>query len=81
MFENNLTDGNICELWKKYFPKRHRDEKAKFACEVLRQVVEQRAAHTGAQEKDLLFELSHVLDTIGIPREEFYQVEREAEDS
>ncbi len=77
--EGQLTDDEIRELWAESFPKRHDNIRAMGMCEALRLTIENRAVHTGASEQSIIFELDQILDTIGIARDEFYQVESEAE--
>lgn len=74
---DDLDDDEIRELWTLHFPRRRHNVRSRFICDIFRRVVENRAAATGASDQDLLFELNNVLDSIGIPRAEFYQVEME----
>jgi hypothetical protein len=81
MIDEKRSDQEIRELWAEHFPNRHHDLKSKTLCEVFRLVVEKCAAHSGADDEDLLFELHQVVDAFGIPPEEFYQVEKECSEN
>jgi len=77
MVDGKLSDEEIRELWAVHYPKRHDDIKSKMLCEIFRQVVERRAAWYGG---DPIVCLRHALAILRIPRDEFYQVEKETGD-
>jgi hypothetical protein len=80
VLDEKLSDGEIRELWAENFPKRHDDAKAKAICMLLCGIVERRAAYDAINAENALVQVQRLLITIGIPREEFYQVERETHD-
>jgi hypothetical protein len=80
MLEGKLSNEEILDLWTKHFPKRLDDPKSKALCLAFCLIVEERAACDTADDEDLLVKVHEALARIGIPREEFYQVEKENED-
>lgn len=63
----------IRELWAEGFPQRHENVRAFGLRQTLREVIEQRAAEYAQQADDIVEALHHELDSIGIPRGEFYE--------
>jgi hypothetical protein len=78
MDEDKLAPDEVARLWAKSFPKRHDDIKAKGLCMVFAQMVEILASQ--GDEEDEIVNVQEALKFYGIPREEFYQVEKETED-
>lgn len=75
--DDKLSNEDIRRLWAKHFPKRLEDPKSKTLCLAFYLVVEERAARNTTDDEDLLVEVHEALNYLGIPRDEFYQVERE----
>jgi hypothetical protein len=79
MPEGKLSDEEIRELWAKHFPKRHDDVKSQTLCEIFRLVIERRAADYAQRQDEIIEEVDHEFAAVGIPRSEFYQVEKETD--
>jgi hypothetical protein len=77
MLEEKLSNEEIRELWSEHFPKRLDDTKSRALCDIVRLVVERRAAWYGG---DPIVCLRHALASLRIPRDEFYQFEKETND-
>jgi hypothetical protein len=69
----------VRELWIEHFPKRKADAWSETLCLAFCLTVEEVAGRQASADDDLIDKVHEVLVAIGIPREEFYQVEREIE--
>jgi hypothetical protein len=78
MLEDKLSNDEIRELWSEHFPKRLDNTKSRALCDIVRLVVEQRAAWYGG---DPIVCLRHALAILRISYDEFYQVEKESADN
>jgi len=76
MIDEKLSDDEIRELWAEHFPKRRNYRKSRTLCRALCLMVEQRAATDAIEDENLLVQVHRVIHYLGIPREEFYQMEK-----
>jgi hypothetical protein len=67
----------IRELWSEHFPRRNADPWSATLCLAFRLTVEEVAARQVSGRDDLIHRVREVLAVIGIPRDEFYQLEKE----
>jgi hypothetical protein len=75
-----LIDDDIRQLWAEHFPKRQDDSWSKTLCLAFCLTVERLAARHASDEDDVLPKVHEALDVMGIPRDEFYQLEKESDD-
>jgi hypothetical protein len=77
VYEDKLSDEVIRELWAQHFPKRLDDVISKTLCLAFCLIVERRAADNVIADENLLVQVHRTLNSLGIPRDEFYPVEKE----
>lgn len=69
----------VRELWIEHFPKRKANAWSGTLCLAFCLTVEEVAGRQASADDDLVDKVHEVLVAIGIPRDEFYQMEREIE--
>ena len=80
MKSDKLIDGDIGQLWAEHFPKRQDDPWSKTLCLAFCLTVERLAARHASDEEDVLPRVHEALDVMGIPRNDFYLLEKESDD-
>ena len=75
-----LEDCEIGPLWAKHYPKRFLDKRSKTICHVLCLIVQDKAGRLTAAD-DIMAEVLRRLVFYDIPKEHFFEVEKELADS
>jgi len=74
-----IEDKDIGTLWAEHYPKRMDDVKSKTVCLAVCLIVEQKAARNASADAEDLFDYIHrSLVALGIPKDQFYNVEKES---
>ena len=79
MIDDIVSDDDIRWLSAQHFPKRPDDPKSKAVWLAFCIMVEHRVAHNVSDDEDLLVKVHETLIALGIPRDEFYEMEKESD--
>jgi len=71
-----IEDGDIGPLWAEHYPKWKESAASKTLCMVFALMLEDKAQSI-ATDDDIIEKVSYVLNCFGIPKGQFYDLERE----
>ena len=72
-----IKDEDICRYWSEHFPKRTENVRSKTLCLTLFYVIADRA-HSIYPQGDWSDKIQHALRFYGVPKEEYYEVGKDA---
>ncbi len=74
---DTIEDEDICRYWSEHFPKRTDNVRSKTLCLTLFYVIADRA-HSIYPQGDWSDKIQHALRFYGVPKEEYYEVGKDA---